>query len=816
MNLEQLHAIQLEMEEEAVGLGRKRYWKEVEREELATTPGRRLLNLCVSNMIPELDAHIASAKDGVASRNAGVLYMMEQLPSDLLCIITCTKLLQAMSSRHIYRRTCNWIGQTVEDQVNLDYLETEEPKLFRQLRRKLKGMGNEEFKHVVIHQAGKKVLKQIKWGRAETHRLGSTLLEICMAVNPDVAEIHGDILYMNGKTVNQNRIQPTEEMRARLLKAHTAAETLHPQFFPMVVQPKQWSTPLNGGYLTKPMRQPFVKTHNANFLRELTGRDLSTVYASVNALQNTAWSVNSGVLAVVEDLHALGGGRAGLPPLDNMPLPVKTFADNDEVALAKWKRRAAEVYEANAKMDGRREALAMTLEVARRMGTFERFYFAHNVDWRGRVYSFGSYLQPQGHDLAKGLLHFADGKPLGEMGTYWLAVHGANCYGVDKVTFDERVEWTLEHSQEIIASAIDPLVNTFWMKADGSEKAWQFLAFCKEWAGLQMWVDSGREQADYVSYIPVGLDGSCNGLQNFSMAARDEVGGAATNLVPGDKPADIYQRVADESAKQIEQDLLAVPEARIWHGKVTRKLAKRPTMTMPYGSGRFGFKDQLLQTCSEIWQDTGVDIIGTTEPLERFMACQYLAGVMDNAISKVVVKAREVMDWLQQVSAVAAQDDLPVNWTAPSGLPVSQSYKEQNGKELDFTVLGRRIHMTIYVEGTKLNTRKQRQGIAPNFVHSLDAAHLIRTVQYTLARGVTSYAMVHDSYGTHAGDVEIMAEELRRAFVDQYTEVDVLAKFRQEIINQLTDPKLIEKVPPVPAYGTLDPQAVLNSEYFFA
>jgi DNA-directed RNA polymerase len=42
---------------------------------------------------------------------------------------------------------------------------------------------------------------------------------------------------------------------------------------------------------------------------------------------------------------------------------------------------------------------------------------------------------------------------------------------------------------------------------------------------------SGRSE-EFVSHLPVAFDGSCNGLQNYSMMLRDEVGGAATNLVP--------------------------------------------------------------------------------------------------------------------------------------------------------------------------------------------------------------------------------------------------------------------------------------------
>src|SRR3546814_16441857 len=50
--------------------------------------------------------------------------------------------------------------------------------------------------------------------------------------------------------------------------------------------------------------------------------------------------------------------------------------------------------------------------------------------------------------------------------------------------------------------------------------------------------------SDLVSRIPVALDGSCSGLQHFSAMLRDEEGGAAVNLLPAERPQDVYKRVA--------------------------------------------------------------------------------------------------------------------------------------------------------------------------------------------------------------------------------------------------------------------------------
>jgi DNA-directed RNA polymerase len=74
--------------------------------------------------------------------------------------------------------------------------------------------------------------------------------------------------------------------------------------------------------------------------------------------------------------------------------------------------------------------------------------------------------------------------------------------------------------------------------------------------------------------------------------------------------------------------------------------------------------------------------------------------------------------------------------------------------------------------------------------------------------------MVHDSYGTHAGSVEIMNRVLRETFVEQYNH-DVLKNFREEVCRQIPS-DLAAKIPPCPPKGSLDLGAVINSQYFFS
>jgi DNA-directed RNA polymerase len=53
--------------------------------------------------------------------------------------------------------------------------------------------------------------------------------------------------------------------------------------------------------------------------------------------------------------------------------------------------------------------------------------------------------------------------------------------------------------------------------------------------------------------------------------------------------------------------------------------------------------------------------------------------------------------------------------------------------------------------------QKQRSAFPPNFVHSLDATHMLMTTKIMKQKGLT-FAAVHDSYWTHANDIPVMNE----------------------------------------------------------
>lgn len=105
---------------------------------------------------------------------------------------------------------------------------------------------------------------------------------------------------------------------------------------------------------------------------------------------------------------------------------------------------------------------------------------------------------------------------------------------------------------------------------------------------------------------------------------------------------------------------------------------------------------------------------------------------------------------------------------------------------------------------------KQRTAFPPNFIHSLDSAHMMLTACACDARGIV-FAGVHDSFWTHAGSVEDLSVILRECFVDLHS---------RPLLQELYD-SFKAKYPDVnfrepPPLGDLRLEDVRFSPYFFS
>lgn len=620
-------------------------------------------------------------------------------------------------------------------------------------------------------------------------------------------------------------IVPTEATAEWLRKRNDVLEDLAPPNLPMIVPPIRWEPGVRGGYrFALRGKHPLVRGGGENWEAGLKEHSMPLVYEALNRIQETAWKVNRRVLDVVAELARRGGDRAGLPATEDAPLPEKPHdIETNQAARREWRRSAHRIKEANISRMSRARSLYRVLSAATTVEDRPAVWFAYNLDFRGRIYPITDALSPQGDDLQKSLLTFAEGKPLGEDGAAWLALHGASTLGewdgqkMSRLTIQERVDVIQGLTVEIAAVAEDPFVNSWWMEVD---EPLQFLAFCFEWAGFYRMWQQGRGE-EYVCSLPVAMDGSCNGLQHFSAMFLDEVGAASVNVSPSERPADVYQRIADVALRQVEQDAPTNDLARLWltSGLINRSLAKRPTMTFGYGSRRFGFRIQLstyLNGLGAKVKDHFVLPGDNGYPVEAdWQACGYLAGVFWSALREVVVKAAEGMEAFQKAARVVAKAGKALSWTVPvTGFPVVQGYFVMDTKKVETVIAGRVCRPSVYTATKEIAPKRQANAIAPNVVHSLDAAALMMTV-VSCARhnDGMQFAMVHDSYGTLPADAGLLAHTLRSEFVNLYSR-DVPGELWGQWADLTRDVDDAE-LPEIPAKGKLDLSGVRNSDFFF-
>lgn len=542
---------------------------------------------------------------------------------------------------------------------------------------------------------------------------------------------------------------------------------------PMIVPPVPWTeTATHGGFL-----------HNGVQAIRGVSKPIQSpeIVAALNALQATPFRVNRRVLEVAESFRVNAEDFGGAM-IAGQYVEERHDIDADE-ARSKTIRSA------------------LTLAAVQELVDEEAFYFPWDLDWRGRMYPATTILSPQGSDLCKGLIEFADGTPLGRDGAHWLAIHLCNLYGSDKITVDgkkvhrtpdEREQWTLEGEEHILQMAADPLKYRAWQDAD---KPWQFLAACFEWLGYR------TEGPQFRSRIAGALDGSCSGVQMLSGMTRDASAGAMVNLVPAERGDDYYGRVADALVKRLvslvpnaDPDTLA--HLTFWQEhKIDRDLLKAPSMTKVYSAGTFTFGEQVAHKT------------GAPEREAIWLASQINACFADVAPGML-----RAMEYVQGVSDVLTDAGHPLQWVTPAGLVVEQARTRIETHVLKRGTDGKAARQyTFAINTDELNKRAQRAGVSPNFVHGVDASHMVYVINDLYARGVRNFWMIHDSFGAPLAQCEQVFDSTREQFARLMSR-DLLAEWTEQVTAVLSlDQK--SKLPSLPEYGTLDLEQVKESIY---
>ncbi|KAF2703554.1 DNA/RNA polymerase [Pleomassaria siparia CBS 279.74] len=619
--------------------------------------------------------------------------------------------------------------------------------------------------------------------------------------------------YLNGKQIGW--VAPHHEIQTKLCQE--SVEGLATVKLPMLIEPKPWTAFDQGGYYAT--REFCVRTKGGDTSQRayaesaIATGDMSKVLAGLDVLGKVPWMINDDIYRVAAEAWNNGEGVAGLLP-EKFPLPrpaelPATASPDERLQFSKQMK----VYEnARGGFHSQRCFQNFQLEIAKAFVKERNIYFPHSIDFRGRAYPVPPLLNHIGADLARGLLKFANAKELGTVGLQWLKVHLANLYGYDKASLQDREQFAMDNLTEIYDSATNPLGGRRWWTQ--AEDPWQCLACCIE---LRNALES-PEPTRYASRLPVHQDGTCNGLQHYAALGGDQAGASQVNLEPSDRPQDIYTGVADLVREMVSKDAAGGHATAIFlDGKISRKVVKRTVMTNVYGVTFMGAKLQVLDELKDMFpkHETPEGV----PDLSR--VAMYVVTKIFKALSQIFNGAQEIQYWLgecgdrittsitkEQIKEVQtfsegqvpsfdpkykAPKKMPkskvaslykslsafktgIIWTTPLKMPVVQPYRKDKSQHIKTNLQS--ISISKRSSSDLVDKRKQLQAFPPNFIHSLDATHMLLSALKCDEMGV-DFAAVHDSFWTHASDIPNLNVILRDAFVRMHSE-DIIGRLAAE------------------------------------
>ena len=752
-----------------------------------------------------------------------LLAQLQRFDRDELAMVILQSGVSAVASGRKLTGTLMMLGRALEHEVYARLLRGYDSVLAARLEDQAKKRAGsyKARRSAVRSMAKRKGFSTKAWTDTNRIHAGKLMVDLLLTTDAFV------FVVPTGDTSTHGYLVMTEEAMAKAEAFIDYMVQQHPIMTPTVVEPRPWEDLRNTFDLGRTTRTYSLIRRDckvmASYLREAhAAGDMRQTYEALNVIQETPWTINRPILDLVSWAYHSGLKVKGLPPkadvIPPMPLSEADWDGLDEEHRKFQRSKIAEVHQLNRGYRGQRLRLLSDLATAEALAGYERFWTPCNLDYRGRVYPITQF-NFQRQDAIRAMFTFAGpGEVLTEEGLYWLKVHVANCGDFEKVSkksFDERVRWVDENSDLLMRVGLGPERNLEWTEAD---KPFMFVAAARA---------LNDAYYGFSVNLPVSFDGTCSGLQHLAAMTRCEATAPLVNLRPSYSPSDVYGTVADEALIRVysdtedQEDLEKAKIAKVClDNGITRGLVKRNVMTYSYSSKRFGMQQQLIE-------DTMVPLAEKVLAGELEYhpygedngrkAAKYLSGVTYAAIESVVSRPADAMKYLQTIAKALAHEGKPVVWTTPLGLPVVMRYPNTQYRVVNLWLHDRGLRLpvnpSLTTEASGIDKGKSAQVVAPSFVHSMDACHLMGTVLGAKDAGITSVALVHDSFGCHPNRAGEFRSIIRSWFHWVHNH-DILGSILLDSRAQMQSnyhrlPKALDR-------GSYDLKEVLDAEYAFA
>jgi DNA-directed RNA polymerase len=285
--------------------------------------------------------------------------------------------------------------------------------------------------------------------------------------------------------------------------------------------------------------------------------------------------------------------------------------------------------------------------------------------------------------------------------------------------------------------------------------------------------------------------------------SKDEVAGRMVGLMEQEKPIDFYIVVAKGILnRNVGTDLGGIL-AKIPMKLIRKGISKRGTMTKAYDAGVKCIADIIYMDCYDAGMTTKYGITKTiAKKLSKDLVETY------NTICSGPVSIKNYLQALVK-HRVSEQNEDTVCWMSPSGFPCVSEKWIMNKKKIELPFTSGRIQVVVHEQTTRPAMHEMISGISPNYVHSMDAAHMSLVIVELEKAGILSFGAIHDSFSVHAEKVAELLHITKETFINIYVR-NIFADMRTEIIGN--DPLFLESEP---TKGKLDLLELMKSDYFF-
>ena len=732
----------------------------------------------IEDLLPKVVQQIKDTANRIHEGKTGVAFaeirhyladIEPEAAAAIACKVTFDKVFSSKRKANQLQNVTDAIGKAVEDECMIRHYEQNVPGLLHTLKKNYwhRSIGTEQ-KVVVIKTLMKRyeVEHWKPWGIANRIKLGGWLLD-CICVTSQWFDRE---LRREGRKT-YTFVNPTPEFLEKRDEVMATAELFSPLAWPMLIEPNDWTPDgKHGGYILNEV----MKGYNMVRRSDPTLIQGETPITFLNHIQKVAYTLNPFIVDVAETLQERGIELGKFVPVVELPLPPKPadIAENYD-SRKDYRRRAAEVMNVNAQQFKRSCRTRMTMNAVKVFKDKEKFFIPWSFDYRGRAYPIPAFLTPQDTDFGKSLLTFHEQAFMTHEAEGWIRFQVATTYGLDKSTMEDRQDWVLHNHDLITRVATDPIGNlSDWESAD---EPWQFLSSAHEYYHTCILCDK-----NYTS-LPIAVDATCSGLQILAGLARDKSTAQLVNVCPSDKPQDAYAVVASTATPECPNSI---------RNYMDRKVVKRVVMTVPYNAKPYSNRGYIRDALKE----KGVE-------LEKEDLTATVKAVRD-AMDVIVPGPMKVMKWIEkEVSAAIDRGEQELQWSTPSGFVVTQRLMKPEVETIELQLLGRCKVKVATTESDKVDRSHHKNATAPNLIHSLDASLL----HLSAIRFNAPIALIHDSVLCRATDMTILSALVRETYMHLFAEQDYLTSWANQIGAE-TEPPII---------GTLEPESVIESTYFF-